>query len=218
MSFSIATNRVKYYAVADGSEIVDYGTIQPGDLTATRNVWIMVAEESENAYLGALANKGGDAIPELPAQGEPVEGGQVYRYGAGYVLARQSHTRTEHAPKDVLALFVVYRLDADETLAWIAGETVTAGTYRTHNSKLWKALQGHTTQVDWEPQLVPALWAEVVAEPEPEEWPAWVQPQGAHDSFALGAKVTHKGKRWISLYPANVWEPSIFGWEDQGPA
>lgn len=36
---------------------------------------------------------------------------------------------------------------------------------------------------------------------------AWVQPTGAHDAYALGVTVKHAGKTWLSLIPANVWEP-----------
>ena len=36
---------------------------------------------------------------------------------------------------------------------------------------------------------------------------AWVQPTGAHNAFPKGATVTHNGKTWLSLIPANVWEP-----------
>jgi hypothetical protein len=40
----------------------------------------------------------------------------------------------------------------------------------------------------------------------------WVQPQGAHDAYALGSKVTHNGFTWQSTIAANVWAPGVFGW------
>ena len=43
----------------------------------------------------------------------------------------------------------------------------------------------------------------------------WVQPTGAHDSYPLGITVTHEGKAWESLTPANVWEPGVSGWREQ---
>ena len=51
----------------------------------------------------------------------------------------------------------------------------------------------------------------------------WVQPTGAHDAYRNGAVVTHNGKTWESLTPANVWEPGVSGWreavaEGAGPA
>lgn len=42
--------------------------------------------------------------------------------------------------------------------------------------------------------------------------PAWVQPTGAHDAYAEDAAVTHAGKAWRNLTPANVWEPGVSGW------
>ena len=42
----------------------------------------------------------------------------------------------------------------------------------------------------------------------------WVQPTGAHDSYPLGATVTHGGKTWENLTPANVWTPGVSGWRE----
>ena len=42
--------------------------------------------------------------------------------------------------------------------------------------------------------------------------PAWVQPTGAGDAYALGAQVTHNGQTWTSTIANNVWEPGVFGW------
>ena len=42
----------------------------------------------------------------------------------------------------------------------------------------------------------------------------WVQPQGAHDAYDVGIKVTHKGFTWESTIPANTTEPeeTVFNW------
>lgn len=42
--------------------------------------------------------------------------------------------------------------------------------------------------------------------------PAWVQPSGAGDAYALGARVTHNGQTWESTVAANVWAPGVYGW------
>lgn len=69
----------------------------------------------------------------------------------------------------------------------------------------------HRSQADWPPELVPAVWARV--DDPAEEWPEWVQPQGAHDAYPAGAKVSHNGSRWINTYgDGNVWEPGGLGW------
>lgn len=80
---------------------------------------------------------------------------------------------------------------------------------RRHNNILYKLIQVHTTQSDWTPDMVPALWKlwtpeGVIAE--------WIQPTGAQDAYALGAKVTHNAKTWESTVEANVWEPGVYGW------
>lgn len=42
----------------------------------------------------------------------------------------------------------------------------------------------------------------------------WVQPTGAHDAYPEGSVVEHNGKEWVSLIPANVWEPGVSGWRE----
>lgn len=55
---------------------------------------------------------------------------------------------------------------------------------------------------------------EDVQEPPTEEYPAWVQPTGAHDAYPQGAKVSHNGKKWTSDVANNVWEPGVYGWTE----
>lgn len=43
-------------------------------------------------------------------------------------------------------------------------------------------------------------------------WPEWVQPTGVQDAYLEGSHVSHNGKVWLSLTPANVWEPGVSGW------
>ena len=42
----------------------------------------------------------------------------------------------------------------------------------------------------------------------------WVQPTGAHDAYPRGITVTHEGKTWENLTPANVWQPGVSGWRE----
>ena len=42
----------------------------------------------------------------------------------------------------------------------------------------------------------------------------WVQPTGAHNAYDKGAAVTHGGRTWVSLIPANVWAPGVSGWRE----
>ena len=80
---------------------------------------------------------------------------------------------------------------------------------------LYQCVQAHTSQPNWTPPSVPALWRSI-GDPA-EEWPMWSQPTGAHDAYPAAAKVTHKGQRWISDVDANVWEPGVAAWSAAPP-
>lgn len=76
---------------------------------------------------------------------------------------------------------------------------------------VWEVIQAHTSQADWRPGSAPSLWKTYR---DPGVITAWVQPQGAHDAYPLGAKVTHNGKTWSSDVAANVWEPGVSQWTE----
>lgn len=77
---------------------------------------------------------------------------------------------------------------------------------------LYKVAQAHTSQADWMPSHTPALYVVI---PDPAiEYPEWKQPAGAHDAYALGDKVSHNGKKWVSGINANVYEPGVYGWNE----
>ena len=84
-----------------------------------------------------------------------------------------------------------------------------------HQGLLYRLIPDtHHSQADWPPELTPAIWARV--DDPAEEWPEWRQPQGSHDAYPAGAKVSHNGKHWVNTYgDGNVWEPGVFGWEEQ---
>ena len=93
---------------------------------------------------------------------------------------------------------------------WAVGIAVKAGERYRHQSLLWRVVQDHTTQADWEPQNTPALWTEVSLD----EWPEWVKPTGAQDAYNQGDKVTFEGQHYISLIDGNTWSPAEYpaGW------
>ena len=93
---------------------------------------------------------------------------------------------------------------------WLADHAYIIGDRVRDEDILYKCVQSHTSQSDWQPHLTPALWTRVSIE----EWPEWVQPTGAQDAYNLGDKVTHLGKHWESDYDNNVWEPSVYGWSE----
>lgn len=94
--------------------------------------------------------------------------------------------------------------------AWASGTSYGTDDRIEYGGTLYRCVQGHTSQANWTPPDTPALWVVVSLE----EWPEWVQPLGAQDAYANGAKVTHNGKRWTSDVDGNVWEPGVYGWTE----
>ena len=111
-------------------------------------------------------------------------------------------TATDEAALSCPALF-------DE---WKAGIGYVTGDILKRNGNLYRCLQNHTSQEDWTPEAAVSLWVNI-ADPAI-EWPEWVQPTGAHDAYAKGAKVSHSGKHWTSDADNNVWEPGVYGWQE----
>jgi hypothetical protein len=102
---------------------------------------------------------------------------------------------------------------------WKAGLSVVVDDiYRVQNT-LYKVVQAHTTQADWTPPTVPALFTPVAAAG---VVPEWVQPTGAQDAYAVGDQVTHDnpqdgGNVWLyeSKIEANTTEPGRDGTFDR---
>lgn len=80
-----------------------------------------------------------------------------------------------------------------------------------YDGVLYKCVQSHVSQSDWTPDITPALWTVVSIE----EWPEWRQPTGAQDAYNVGDKVSHNDLHWVSIADANVWEPGVYGWNQE---
>ncbi len=89
--------------------------------------------------------------------------------------------------------------------------SVKIGERISYEGKLYKVLQGHTSQSDWLPTTAVSLYVEVTP---PNQIAAWKQPLGGHDAYQIGDKVTHNNKTWISTINSNVWEPNVYGWNE----
>ena len=93
-----------------------------------------------------------------------------------------------------------------------------------YEDQVYLVIQDHTTQSDWLPPNVPALFRLVVEsviddETGQETYPAWVQPAGGHDAYNTGDRVSFEGRNYESSIDANVWSPTGYpaGWTDLGP-
>lgn len=99
--------------------------------------------------------------------------------------------------------------------AWAVGVAYSVGERVQYDGKLYKVVQAHTSQADWTPPTVPALFAEVA---KPGEIPVWKQPTGAQDAYAKGDKVWYPDVNttvYESVIDSNVWSPNDYpqGWK-----
>ena len=165
-------------------------------------------QAAANAAVAAATGNPADAltftVPRYTAQGV------IECYVASWDMVATGH--------DLAAILATVQAEAPtcaEVPKWAAGQAVTIGLRRWYDGVLYECVQAHTTQSDWTPPVVPALWKAYRA-----DLAAWVQPTGAHDAYPLGAKVTYNGRVYESKIPANVWSPAVYpaGWTDLGPA
>lgn len=77
---------------------------------------------------------------------------------------------------------------------------------------LYRCLQAHKSQADWNPEDAPSLWTKVLI-PDPTVVPDWEQPGPADNGYKKGDKVKHNGSTWESNVDNNVWEPGVIGTE-----
>lgn len=74
-----------------------------------------------------------------------------------------------------------------------------------YEGQLYKVIQEHTSQEDWIPSELPALYLSMMPE---NVIPEWVQPTGGHDAYNTGDKVIYEGKVYESLIDGNAWSPT----------
>lgn len=99
-------------------------------------------------------------------------------------------------------------------MPWVVGEAVAVGDMRRDEGKLYRCLQAHTTQAEWKPALVPALWVEIAPAGEYREIK---DNMLSTEAFALGEIGWYKNKDdlYKSLIDNNVYTPDSYpaGWE-----
>lgn len=93
--------------------------------------------------------------------------------------------------------------------SWAYGEHLQLGERRSWEGILYEVYAPAGDNL-YSPDQVPAVFKRVFLE----EWPQWSQPEGAHDAYTKGAKVTHNSKKWTSDVEGNTWEPGVYGWSE----
>ena len=107
--------------------------------------------------------------------------------------------------EDETALRMVEYYPAPDAASYTAGDRIQ------YNGKLYKCLQAHTAQADWNPVDAPSLWAEVLAGQDGTAIGEWVQPDSTNP-YMRGDRVSYNGKTYESEVDNNVWAPGAYGW------
>jgi hypothetical protein len=123
---------------------------------------------------------------------------------AARIATRDRVANDQLTPDELTELAAIYP-------AWDVGVVYVAGNIVRYNSKLYIVLQPHTSQSDWTPPVVPALFKPTVQEG---VIPEWQQPTGAHDAYNVEDLVQFEGKVYKSLINGNTWSPAAYpaGW------
>lgn len=102
---------------------------------------------------------------------------------------------------------------------WAVPKTYAQGDYLLYGEnsvgdpQLYKVNQAHTSQADWTPDATPALYTAIGLDPQ--GYPIWSRPTGAHDAYNTGDIVDYNGTLYRSVIDGNVYSPEEYpaGWE-----
>ena len=102
---------------------------------------------------------------------------------------------------------------------WAPGKTYAVGNLLTYSvnsvgdPQLYRVAQAHTSQADWTPDAVPALFTAVGLDEK--GYPVWAQPTGAHDAYNNGDIVDYNGILYQSIMDGNTYSPDAYpaGWQ-----
>lgn len=94
---------------------------------------------------------------------------------------------------------------------WEVGKTYHVGDYVTYGEnavgdpQLYKVVSIHTSQADWTPDTVPAIYEPLGLDEN--GVPVWSAPSGAHDAYNVGDVVNYNGTHYKSLIDGNCTTP-----------
>jgi len=97
--------------------------------------------------------------------------------------------------------------------AYKAGDIIAFGHNTVDDPQLFKIVQDHTSQSDWNPFDTPTLYEPIGLTEE--GYPIWAKPSGSHDAYNTGDIVDYNGTLYKSLIDGNVYSPEEYaaGWE-----
>lgn len=116
---------------------------------------------------------------------------------------------SDESAMEVASVYDAYQTDH----FYNVGDYFTYGVNSVGDPQLYKVIQGHTSQEDWKPDTLPALYTAVGITDS--GYPEWSQPTGASDAYNKDDIVSYNGTLYRSLIDSNVWSPDAYpaGWE-----
>lgn len=120
-----------------------------------------------------------------------------------------AQTLTDEQAMEIATVYPAYEVGK----AYSADELFTYGVNDVGDPQLYRVVQAHTSQSDWTPDATPSLYAPIGLNPQ--GYPKWSRPTGAHDAYNTGDIVDYNGTLYKSLIDGNVWSPEEYpaGWE-----
>ena len=165
--------------------------------------------------------------------GKSYEIGDVVRYKGGVWRALSASVAQEIYPPDQYTAGWKRIGEPDESGIYPYSQPLGAtdayqvGDKVSYNGHIYECILANNV---WAPDAYPPGWKlldEEVVEPEPEpgtdpeepsedEYPAFVQPTGAHDAYKKGDRVSYNGKNYESLINGNAYAPDVYpaGWKE----
>lgn len=115
---------------------------------------------------------------------------------------------TEEKAMECVWIFNPWKADRQ----YVTDEYCTYGANGVGDPQLYRVVQNHTSQRDWTPDSVPALYTPIGLTPS--GYPVWSQPTGAHDAYNIGDIVDYEGTLYESTINGNIWSPVAYpaGW------
>ena len=120
-----------------------------------------------------------------------------------------AQTLTDDEAMEIATVYPAYTVGK----AYVVGEFFTYGENAVGDPQLYKVVQAHTSQADWQPDETASLYEPIGLNKA--GYPVWSKPSGAHDAYNVGDIVDYDGTLYKSLIDGNVYSPNEYpaGWE-----
>lgn len=120
-----------------------------------------------------------------------------------------AQTLTNDEAMEIATVYPPYEVGKN----YMTGVYITYGKNEVGDPQLYRIVQNHTSQEDWIPSKMPALYEPIGLNES--GYPVWSKPSGAHDAYNTGDIVDYNGTLYKSLIDGNVYSPEEYaaGWE-----